>query len=239
MLASSTWLGAHSVLLVGDGGTLKFQRQGGIVIPDTVTVIRGINGAMINSYHSAWAISIGYASLPADTIRMIEGLSVITTISTSSGNVGYGFRYCRNLVDCHFLGTSGDIGAFSDCENLINCRAEVVSPSSAYGFKDCHDLTNCRSKTTARTTSFAFTGCKRLVNCQGTGIRQGGASIVSEGPDDISLYATAGGGSITTGGFAFNDCSYLSNCSQYDKASSTSFLGGSNTKVDSVTVVAA
>lgn len=184
---------------------------------------------------------------------------------TNSGQHSAGFVLCSNLTECtsHVIG--GDSYAFQYCYHAANCNAgesDINSPDLPnYGFVSCSHLTN--STATAKKIGFSecveLTSCATVVkgepafgyhNCR----KINGCTALAIGTNDVdgSLITSAGfnlchglsncygtaTALATNKGYGFCDCEYLSNCKQSDAASTTAFLGGTNTKVDSETVVA-
>lgn len=176
---------AKSVLFVGDGGTLEFtlSTSTGLVLPQSLYVLKGVNNAIINITHSSSdnSAAIHYETNP-DFNHTIEDITLKVNSGVSLGRAK-GFEYCNNLKNCvaivNGIYTSsisttsyGYAYGFSSCNNLINCRATVIGKAStdistgyAFGFFDCSGLINCVADSTATRRSYGFTNCKKLFNC--------------------------------------------------------------------------
>lgn len=260
LVASSNWLGVHSVMFVGDGGTSKFTKSGtGILIPQTVFNIAGMKNAIIEVtnfvYNSVSNIAALYYNALSEDIRYsINDLSVIcvSTANTGvaiancsnltncigTGNLGKGIFNCRQLIDCVGAGTQGN--GISNCTGLINCTGNNTSGN---GFSGCSFLSGCTGFSNSGTGMY---NCKNIVNCVGKSL-YGAAFNTCDSLANCSGSGTTFGftgctllsnckGSGTSG-YGFNNCNYLNGCSELT-SSSLGFLGGTNLKVDTATVTA-
>ncbi len=164
---------AHSVLLKGDGGTLKFTRSDGkgLYLQDSVYRLEGANNAIIQTTNFSINTqtnkgAIWYNALPTDISKY--SIKDITLIATATTNIE-GFYNCVNLENCIANvsnSTSGLIGAagFRNCENLVNCTSTVDGTNTAYGFRECNYLINCRATTTVALSAYCYYNCDNLAN---------------------------------------------------------------------------
>lgn len=150
---------AHSVLIVGDGGTTtySFGTRGGLPeLPDSLYTIRGENGAQIkfdlnDSYY------FQYSTEKDSPLYSISNLKIIVTRRTG---YDYIFRNCCNISNVSI-----------SVENYWTAGSSGVS-NSVYGFYNCTNITNCyiyqaiRSDGLTNTSSLNFfTRCKNIINC--------------------------------------------------------------------------
>lgn len=167
-----------------------------------------------------------------------------------SGNsaIATSYDHCRNLNNCTVISTSGNNGyakGFSNCHNLSGCTGNITSNSNAIGFTLCNVLSNCLSNINTNANSTAFETCNNSINCIGTAKSTNDFSGRCYGFKSCTTLSNCIGTGISIGsipsiseGYSFRDCSYMNNCRQGETASSSGFLGGTNTKVDTATVVA-
>lgn len=160
---------------------------------------------------------------------------------------GIAFDNCANLSNCKGVATAGyPIGgawggayAFYGCDNLVGCNA---SASGGYGFFLCNNLLNCvgfSECTRNSSPTCTYYSCNNIVNCVGTGsvaVENAGARGFYSCNQLVNCQGT-GIASGTGTGYSFYDCSYLNGCKQGEPAPTTAFLGGTNTKIDTLTVV--
>lgn len=173
----------------------------------------------------------GYDSKPTGAAGRGSAFVLCTQITNCTGHgigplVGAGFEDCTYLTNCIGAGngTSTADGfsygrGFVSCKYLLNCDGRGISGAAKSGFGDgfsnCYYLSNCTGSGTGVKTGYStgFDACRLLSNCAGT---------------------AAGGAEC----YGFKNCSYLNGCKQGETASTTAFLGGACTKVDTTTVVA-
>ncbi len=220
LMASSTWLGAKSVLFMGNGGTLEFtiSSGAGVLIPSTVTQISGVNSAIIkvsgfdSSVAYANRFGVYYSEAPSDFDYSISNLYVkLNTYGTAFANCynmnnckvessstyqTTAFKNCTKLSNCEGDGYGQDYSTgivFHQCNQLTNCKATAYPGwDASIGFYYCNDILNCKADTySSYTDSSGFWYCNRLTNCEAT-----------------SYNNESDGGS----GKAFYECSCVSNC---------------------------
>ena len=172
------------------------------------------------------------------------GFSHCTQLTNCTGtdNVdGNGFGYCTQLTNCT---GAGAILAFGSCKQLTNC----IGTGNGKGFSSCTQLTNCTG--TGATYGFSyctqvtnctgannvdgsgFSSCTQLTNCTGTGKGSGYES------GNGFYHCTQLTNCTGTGrdGYGLYNCKYINGCKPSDTPSAKGFLGGTNTKVDTLTV---
>ena len=233
LIASPTWLGAKSVCFIGDGGTLIFNFPQNLFIPETVSNIKGINDTFITSLQQ-----FSYLTKPTeDMTRTIENMTFVSSNILQS----LGFRNFANISNCKSIvnanggewGISKVVG-FSDCINVSNCyfKGEAIGHNNAVssigneaeatGFLNCTNVVGCISMSDTKNSaypnigfakSYGFYNCSMLDNCQTYGIAKG----------------------RNAEGYGVYNCSYTNGVKRI-KSSSTAFLGGANTFVDTLTV---
>lgn len=172
MIATADWLGASSVLLAGTF-TFTDPEGNGLLIPETVCAIEGVNGAEICAENDVLFV-LRYETLPEDGLHRITGLTVRCEssgggFSNMTGMLGctaercaVGFSACHNLVNCTANALS--IG-FSSCYSLTNCITRIGRASVADCFSNCSRLTNCTASIERGTVGTGFSGCLFLCNC--------------------------------------------------------------------------
>lgn len=209
LIASPTWLGAQSVALIGDGGTLEFKRIDGygITIPSTVFTITGFNNAKIrveNFDHNKSKAGLAYTTLPSLDVYSISGISLHT--SSGTGFYYYGMMRCRNVTNCiSNVGEENWYSAFFQCTNLINCTVESFGKNAA--FDQCNNLTSCSCDSDNNSSHFA--NCIGVTNCTG----KGNGTIFSSCYKLTNCTASTIGYSTATGsGNAFSYCFQLTDC---------------------------
>lgn len=158
---------------------------------------------------------------------LLSGCSAESS-ADSSGSVAFitCFETCNHLSSCIAkIGINDDGGGngFSNCSDLSSCYAQwFIAYSSSgivpyaeslsftpkgYAFLQCYDLASCSGVSPSE--DGIFKGCNGLVNCR-----------------DSDVWAN--------NGFILYDCSHISNC--YCVNPKGILLGGTNTKVDDITV---
>ena len=163
---------AHSVLLVGDGGSTAFTTRNSIQLPDTLFSIEGINNAIINITYSNYGIS--YASQKKDVKYSIKNI----TLNCSSSAMYYGLSNFGRVENCKVISSNldGYKKHFVNCFNLENCSAELSAWRVTEDYivfvmyEGCENLINCSFTFSISGTygySRKFTGfknCKNLLN---------------------------------------------------------------------------
>ncbi len=229
---------AKSVLLVGDGGTLKFTRDGaGLKLPNTLYRLDGTNRAVINITNFVYGAADGglgaiwYASLPALRHYSINNIELICDTTGSTLN---GFYNCRQIKGCYAYCSAPNFGAsaygFYSCEQLENCKGITSSYSGSIVFNKCKQLTNCEgSSTSSSSSTYAFSQCEQITNCKGeanakANNRYGvGFATCIQLTNCTGIGKNANSSSSTSGanGYGFSNCIQLTNC----KGTGTAGLG--------------
>jgi hypothetical protein len=185
---------AHSVLLVGDGGTLEFTRSDGkgLCLPKTLYQVDGINKAKIKvsnfQFSPSYATNANAAAIfyknaldVTSKVYAINNLEVwcLSSLANMNGS-SRAFSRCVNLYNCigivRTTGGGSNLCAFDNCDNLINCSAESIH----YGYYYCNYLTNCNGKNGGKyyychylnncegqAANYVFQKCELLTNCVG------------------------------------------------------------------------
>ncbi|MEG0091985.1 MAG: hypothetical protein RSA20_09205, partial [Oscillospiraceae bacterium] len=146
------------------------------------------------------------------TVKQIQGINSATIEVT---NFAYNVSTNKAALWYETFPTTNDYwidGMSVECTDL----GVFHGYGTGRGFNSCTQLTNCTGSGTSDDEGQGFNSCTQLTNCTGTGITTVGLD----------------------GGYGFNSCAYLNGCKQGEKQSTTGFLGGTNTKVDTATVVA-
>ena len=172
MIASPTWLDAVSVLLVGSF-TYTSGDGAGIMVPDTVMMIDGIDNAEICAQNDMDFL-LGYAQAPTGPGRRVTGLT-LRALGDASGfrfmaglygcsafNFATGFLSCTSLMDCRATPTGS---GFTGCVGLVNCSVLVTRGALTTGFSNCDRLTGCSAEITRGLVSRGFDSCRYLSNC--------------------------------------------------------------------------
>lgn len=201
---------AQSVLLVGNGGSLVYE--GKIKLTTNVLILAGINDAKLNGTITG-ANNNTESFMPENSV--VQNISIVNNGAVNK----FGFFMLKNLINCHvdLTYTNSSITApeawgFGYCKNIVNCDAKVNGGGFAKGFWQCDNIVNCKSYAKdSGNGNYAFFVCRNIINSQ----------------------ASATG---TIESYGFSECSYISNCREGAEGCSTSFLGGSNTFVDDITV---
>lgn len=205
---------AHSVLFVGDGGTLKFTRSDGkgLHLPPTLFRLDGMGKVIIDIldfvYNEENKAGVWYSNRYGDHTYSIDSMELYVSGDSNGYGGVYGFYNCANLTDCicdvSVDNPTGKFGrnayAFYDCVDLMHCGGTASidgtgGASYSVGFYTCSNLVNCSAsaiteETAAGATARGFHGCSNLVNCK--------------------TYANQLYGSEYYG---YYNCSYCSNCS--------------------------
>ena len=179
---------AKSVLFVGDGGTLKFTRQNyrnnGLILPDTLKRLDGINDAIIEikSFYGSFSSlgGISYRERKTSADYSINGLTLLVTSYDRYANgfynccnitnckvqiyssYGYCINYCKNVTNCNLIYEGGEGGYMcNESENITNC---TISSNAMSGCIDnCKNFSNCNVTTT--NNSQVFNMCSNISNC--------------------------------------------------------------------------
>ena len=244
MYNSPTWLDAHSVCFVGDGGSLKFTRSDGLglLIPPTVRQIKGMNTAMIDISNFVTEKDVNMAGLwyqtcPTEGDYRIDDIH-INCFTTNFNDRTYGFMNCIQMTNC----ISVSICGFFRCEKLFNCSGSAIgkgTTASCYAYLYCNHLINCSGMAKNGITSAGYESCHFLVNCSGIGNASlvGAMNAYGSGfrrcSHLVNCTATASGLSY---GYGLYGCSYVNGCTPDTTAPQTAFLGGTNTNIDTLTV---
>jgi hypothetical protein len=231
LIASATWLDSVSVAFVGQF-TYSVASNSGIKIPDTVKQIHGYNDAKITITNFLFSPTDAKGGLWYDTLPTTNDYSICDLEVDCTGNRGYGFRNCTNLMNCTGTGTGTGAGyGFADCTSLTNCTGTGTGGSFGYGFSNCTNLTNCTGTGTGTDTGtgagYGFLVCTNLTNCTGTGT---GTWAGYGFYDCTNLTNCTGAGTGGTNGYGFFDIINASNC--LDGGYSTAMWGGTNTNID-------
>lgn len=219
---------AHSVLLVGDGGTLKFTRSDGygLKLPETLYQLDGINNAIIEITNKEYnettnLAAIWYNSQPTDTLHSISNLYV--SCKAIAGAASVGFYNCIQLTNCSVvvLGTGTTVGvhqlkAFSTCKNLTNCYGEAKNAGyggDVAGFYKCTNLLNCSINTDktniGNVTVYGFQSCAYLCNCISNAQSPG---RIAYGFYSCSQLSNCYGIGEGYNGYSFYNCYRVTNC---------------------------
>jgi hypothetical protein len=179
---------AKSVLFVGDGGTLRFTRQNyrnnGLILPDTLKRLDGINNAIIEikSFYGSFSSlgGISYRERKTSADYSINGLTLLVTSYDRYANgfynccnitnckvqiyssYGYCINYCKNVTNCNLIYEGGEGGYMcNESENITNC---TISSNAMSGCIDnCKNFSNCNITTT--NNSKIFNMCSNISNC--------------------------------------------------------------------------
>ena len=134
------------ILFVGDGGSLTFTKEvGGILLPNTVYEVKGINNAKISiaEVESDSAFGIAYAGTISNENKCIVDGLYVEVMSNQLSVVG--IKSFFNVNNCFVYSESYGAGAsstgFYGCKNLENCSTYVGSTGVAYD--NCDKLVNC------------------------------------------------------------------------------------------------
>ena len=154
MIASSTWLDAVSVALVGQF-TLSTVNNSGVKIPSTVKQIHGFNSAKITVTNFLYSVTTAKGGLWYETAPTTDDCGVreieVNCTGTAVSGRGYGFH---NIV------------------NLFKCKTASLTDGEAVssGFMNCEHLIQCVGTGSGNPYGIGFQACKHLVDCKGTGI---------------------------------------------------------------------
>lgn len=232
---------AHSVLLVGDGGTFAFTREGlGLHLPETLYVLDGINNAKIKIANFEWdrennKAAIWYTSLQTDNLHSMNNLSV----ECEKGKYYYhaDFYNCSNISNCVAIS-----GGFETCYYLVGCKGKFVQCSfvsncsgefansynllncNASKFSSCYYLSNCKVEISENASGVLFSSCGRLTNCYGKA-KGGNVTIFAS---CFELTNCIGEIESTYQGFTktYESCSRISNCRGTNKTTCDGTISG-------------
>lgn len=213
LVSSPTWLGAKSVLFVGEF-TYNADGGKGIIIPQTVKYISGTGKTKITVTNLGAMTAFGYwdedntleTYMPRNTY--LVNMNIEFTLGYSPGSWYSAVTSFGNVVNCtvEYTGNkSWRAVAYQYCMNMANCKGE----SSLIAFRDCTSLVNCNGTIDASLSNnvHAYAGCYSLTNCR--------AEVSNAGVGD---------------GYGFSDCGNCSNCRA--TAVKTAIWTGTNTKRD-------
>lgn len=226
LIASTTWLDAKSVALIG-----SFTCAKSLIVPANVVQIDGFNNCTID-YTLTGSSTTSY---------LIKGTNMSSNSSISNIMVkcwttrdSYGFYECKNLTNCVANnGSSSQTGyGFGNCTNLINCVTKIQTKgpgtySRMTGFDNCTNLINCTadkySSARAGSSSLGFNNCTNLTNCIANNANGGGTNagfIYCSNLNNCIVSASFDGNDY----FSFHTCTNLTDCtSKCDAVVITSF----------------
>lgn len=195
---------AHSVLFVGDGGSLVFTRQDGkgLKLPQTLYRLDGTNNAKIEVLNHTDSVSgaIRYNTKPTTDNYSISNLTVICR---SVGDYsGMGIVNARNIINCVVSGYRLGSGLWN-CDNIINTQAfgyGEVNAQTSSGFLECKNIVNCEaSAESINGYAWSYYKCENIINSKAfavTGFQE------CKNISNSHTYSTTG----------FRTCENISNC---------------------------
>lgn len=202
-----------SATLTGAGSVVGFQN-----CTRTTDCVATLNSKIGNGGATLGFASISYA-------QRCKAIAVTTGFNTGSGaGTSIGFDSCNNLDSCRAeptttLNAVDTSMGFKNCNYLVNCSCQATTNaggnSLSNGAENCVRLTNCAFFATVKHgVGTAFYNCVQLTNCTGKG------TVISGGAGK---------------GYCYFGCSYLNSC---NGQATTAFTRGTNTEMDTATVVA-
>lgn len=195
LIASPDWFGAHSILFVGDGGTLVFTRADGlgICVPPSVKRISATNLAIINiiSFNGQSPAAFYFENLPASNDTYLEHIKL--TVTGAPDAIVTGFHHCTIMrgCTCVIMSSGSSASAFNACCNIESCVAIVHGTGNLYGFFNSSRINTCTGIVDFSDSlmNYCYHGC--------AGIEAGDCGV---------------------GDIGFRSCSHLSNCvSNYNR----------------------
>lgn len=77
------------------------------------------------------------------------------------GSILYGYKECKNLVNCTFEAGSENAVGFTGCEKLSNCTASMTADGGRTGYSSCSYMTGCSAKGGAK----GYDSCSYMSSC--------------------------------------------------------------------------
>lgn len=77
------------------------------------------------------------------------------------GSILYGYKECKNLVNCTFEEGSENAVGFTGCEKLNNCTASLTADGGRTGYSSCSYMTGCSAKGGAK----GYDRCSYMSSC--------------------------------------------------------------------------
>ncbi len=244
---------AHSVLLVGDGGSLEYDTEcRALRLPQSLYRLDGVNNAVIIAKNIVCDNTtnqgvIFYDDLPTDGVYSISGLTIRCYGSSGgSADTVVGFCNCPRLSKCKVVCEDG-MGdyyldgldrqsmvckAYVNCTNLTECSCDIYAVSENVGFFNCAELFRCIAFCGCMgeftpSENIGFSNCTRLLDCS-AGILGASSNYYftcCEQLSNCSCVSPYGGTySDDASYYAFIDCNFTNGC-KYSEAAGN-IVGG-------------